>query len=344
MNNLLTNGGMAIDQAHEGAAVSIDNLTLHSADGWNGSNENTGCTNVAIQRVEDAPPGARHSLKLTVGTATTGLIASSKMRIHANIGYEDVECLKYGTVDALATSVSFSLKANVAGRYAFAIANTDGSRCFFKMLDITSADTWQYFTVNIPGCTDGTWTTSYDIPWGYMVFSVVCGTDIQSPSCGEGQWVPHHGGSDNTISQTGAFTNGFTFQVAEVMWVAGGTAIPYQQDIHDILRCKRRYEKSYNPGIIPGTINNNGCGYMFGNCSGVGKDTRFSVVKAKTPVVTYYSPITGASGYGRDFNGNRDVIPADLSSLTGQTGFLTAFTNLTTPQVAMFHWVADCRL
>src|SRR6185437_12240767 len=68
--NILVNGGMDFDQASEGTSIAASaGGNTFTADGWktNASDSSSGDT---IQQVTDAPPGASHSIKLTIGTAS----------------------------------------------------------------------------------------------------------------------------------------------------------------------------------------------------------------------------------------------------------------------------------
>lgn len=348
-SNLALNGGMQIDQANEGTAVSITTGTYYyGADGWCGSDVLNDASSVTVQRVTDAPTGLTHSVKLTAGAAASSVQAGSRFRIHSNIGYEDARTLRYGTSAALTTSLSFWVKSSKAGTFAVALANTDGSRCLFYMYDVAAANTWQYVTIDaMPGCTDGTWTTSYSTIWGYWVFAVICGSTFQGSPSQEGAWQSVHVGSDNTITNNGFLTSGYTFQITGVMWTATPVAVPYREAPDELRRCQKRYEKSYEQGTKPGTASTIAGStnlYVKGTVTGGALSTCLRVDKVKTPTATFYSPETGASGKVRDYTAGADLNAGSFPNVSKTAVTGGVLSGATADLNIAWHWVADARL
>lgn len=353
MKNLMKNGGFAIDQLNEGTSVVGSALTgnaLFFADGWMASHlpdaASTGLV-WSAQRVARSGNNPLYSGRLSVITPVSAVGPDDRFRMFSYVRPEDGLALKYGRSDAVTASISFKARSSHAGTYAYTMANFDGSRCLYAMYTITTPNVDQYITINgIPPCTDGVWPTDPSLNWGYHVFTACMGSNVCDAGAPAKKWnkapfsaTKHHIGANNTLTNTGMTIAGFYLDISEVMLTATATAVPYVPETDELPACQRRFEKSYNRGVKPGTVTPGleGAVYLYGNGAG-GFSQPFHVEKLSASLgkLTFYSPVTGAAGFVRDYNGNRDVAVAYSS--VGTHGFAVA-AGLTAPEVMVAHYV-----
>ncbi len=110
-----------------------------------------------IEQSTDAPDGFSNSFKMTATVADASPAAGDYAQMRTSLEGNSLQHLKYGTSGALATTVSFWVKATKTGSFTFVARNFDGNtRMFSKNVSISAADTWEYKTVTIPGDTGDT--------------------------------------------------------------------------------------------------------------------------------------------------------------------------------------------
>jgi hypothetical protein len=157
--NRIINGGMVIDQRNAGVAITGGGFALDRF-----QTVLTGITSlvVASQQVTDAPSnsGFNYSYKYTVTTAATAYSTGGRTGIlHRIEGYNSADFM-FGTVNAKSVTFSFWVKSSVTGTYSVGFLNDDSSRAYPATYTVNSANTWEYKTITIAGCPDGTWLTT----------------------------------------------------------------------------------------------------------------------------------------------------------------------------------------
>jgi hypothetical protein len=152
--NRIINGGMTISQRSGTSSMSVDGANVVNPDRW--TNTEIGNGAFTAQQVTDAPAGFNYSLKVTTTTAQTGTLnALSRQSIE---GF-NIADLGWGTANAKSITLSFWVKSSLTGSFGGSLRNADGNRCFPFSYTISSANTWEYETITIPGDTTGTWAT-----------------------------------------------------------------------------------------------------------------------------------------------------------------------------------------
>lgn len=111
---------------------------------------------------------------------------------------------------------------------------------------------------------------------------------------------------------------------------------------HELDRCQRFYQKSYDLAYAPGAVNNSGsvgfrASYAY-HVERVYLPTRMRVL----PTVTLYNPVSGGSGSWRDIS---DSTNETMSALyIGETGFGVTLSTATVNHLIYGHWVAEAEL
>jgi len=147
--NKIINGAMTVSQ--RGTSFTSDGYTLDRFE----RQENTDGAYTVTQSTT-SPDGFSNSLKVDVTTADTSISASQYANLKYKIEAQDLQDLAFGTSAAKTVVLSFYVRSNKTGNYAFAIQQSDNS---FKMASfqytINSADTWERKTIVIAGDTSG---------------------------------------------------------------------------------------------------------------------------------------------------------------------------------------------
>lgn len=328
--NKVINGNMAISQRQTAATgdgqYSLDRwLLIKANDATESVSQNT-----------DAPVGFSHSLRntISVGDATIGATQFSGI-YHPIEGY-DILDLCYGTSSAKTITLSFWVKATVPGVYTGNLANSDSSRlCPFNWT-INSANTWEFKSVTIPGCTDGTWLTTTGLGMRVRFYPAIGSSYL--------------GGTDRTWNNgtffgsgspvNGIASNGNIFAITGVQVEQGASPTPFEYlpFREQIIRCQRYYEKSYNIDVAPGTNTNVGIMYQLGAtdaANNIGLNLCFKVQKRVTPIA--FVAFTQAGGDGWQYG--RSGASGTIATASLNTSFLGAWGGLVYGTVGAA-WVA----
>ena len=147
--NKIINGSMICSQ--RGSSFTSDGFTL---DRFERQESTDGA--YTVTQSTTSPDGFSNSLKVDVTTADTSLSAAQYANLKYKIEAQDLQDLAFGTSAAKTVVLSFYVRSNKTGNYAFAIQQSDNS---FKQASfqyaISSADTWERKTIVIAGDTSG---------------------------------------------------------------------------------------------------------------------------------------------------------------------------------------------
>jgi hypothetical protein len=118
---------------------------------------------------------------------------------------------------------------------------------------------------------------------------------------------------------------------------------PFDQEL---LLCQRYYEKSYDYNVALGSVSSNGCVHFVGIAAPTGGlaialYSSFAVRKRASPLMTWYSPATGASGKLRGI-----ILAVDVAANTlaiGEHGSNVYGNVPATESQLQGHWTADAR-
>ena len=118
--NKIVNGSMICSQ--RGSSFTSDGYTL---DHFERQQSSDGA--FTVTQSTTSPDGFAKSLKVDVTTADTSLSAAQYAQIKTKIEAQDLQDLAFGTSAAKTVVLSFYVRSNKTGNYAFAIQQSDNS-------------------------------------------------------------------------------------------------------------------------------------------------------------------------------------------------------------------------
>lgn len=338
--NRIINGDMSIYQRQ---AASTTNSSF-ALDHWlftkvNGATE-------SIAQNTDAPFGFNYSLRNTISVGDASIGATEYSAINQRIEGYNIRDLGFGTANARSVTIQFWVKATVTGSYTANIYNESATRICPFSYTIDNSNTWEFKTVTLPGCPDGTWNTTNGIGLALYFYAALGSSYLGGTS---GVW--------NSSGQYGSGTpvnniasNGNIFAITGVQLEPGSipTAFEYLPFHIQLAQCQRYYEKSYNYDVAPGTATDVGVMYHLGgsdNGLNLGPTIYFKVMKRATPSVFTAYTRSGADGWDYGRNGGSGTITNALLTKTwiGMSGGLV-YGNVGGAWVPAWingHWVAQ---
>jgi hypothetical protein len=230
--NRIINGGMTIDQRNAGAAVTANGT--YPVDRFLIGNGTDGA--FSAQRDTVAPSGFINSLKVTTTTADATLTTTQGLLAAHYIEGLNVADLAWGTASAQPVTLSFWVRSSLTGTFGGSLQNSALNRSYPFTYTISSANTYEYKTITVPGDTSGTWLTTNGIGLR-LWFGLGVGPDRSGTA---GAWS----GSD-LRSVTGAVsvigTLSATWFITGVQLEKGSTATPFEfRDYgRELILCQR---------------------------------------------------------------------------------------------------------
>ena len=304
--NLIINGAMQVAQRgtsstglHTSGYYTTDRFSLVFG------NEDELRVTMTQNSVTDLP-GFANSLKVQTTTAESAIAADESYYIINRYEGQDFQQLKYGTSNALSTTLSFYVKSSVTGTFAVAIYQTDGNDIIGSTYTINSADTWERKTITFAGNTlaaivDDN-TNAIMIDWFLAAGSNF--TSVNNTSWGgyeTGKLAFGHG--TNAVATT---TNA-TWEITGVQWELGEQATPFEHRSFgdELARCQRYYQ------VVGSSSNYHAYPAQRWNASGVFFSVSTPTSMRGTP--TLGSDIAGNFGY---LSGNNQSKQYSLSEMT----------------------------
>jgi hypothetical protein len=246
--NRIINGDMRIDQRNNGAVVTLAVADAYTIDRWNTQEDTDG--GMTAQRSTTAPAGFIYSLLFTTTTADTSLGATQSAWFRQHVEGFNVDDLAWGTANAKTITLSFWVRSSLTGTFGGSATNSAVNRSYPFTFTISSANTFEYKTITIPGDTTGTWLADtgrgITIFWGLGVGSTYSGTAAT--------WA-----GAAYYSATGATsvvgTNGATFYITGVQLEPGTVATPFERRSYgqELALCQRYYSTLDNASVMPAT-------------------------------------------------------------------------------------------
>ena len=256
--NRIINGSMVIDQRYSGALITSP--TTYMIDRWN-VNTNQSARLNARQNYNSVTPPAGFSNYLGIvstGAATVG--STDYSQLQQNIEGFNTADLGWGTANAKTVTLSFWVYSSLTGTFSgsFRDASTYSYAYPFSYT-ISSANTWTYISITVPGPTAGigTWGTTNGIGI-QMLFNLGCGSTYLS-SANSWQAGVYAGvtGSVNVVA-----TNGATWYVTGVQLEKGSTATSFDYRPYgtELALCQRYFMNV--PYAATGLVNTTTIAYI----------------------------------------------------------------------------------
>lgn len=242
---------MVIDQRNAGASITPSVNPTYGLDRW--ENRFSQASKYSVQQSTDSPVGFTNSMLLT-STSAYSVGTNETFYINQKIeGYNTAD-LGWGTANAQLVTLSFWVKSSLTGTFGGAIRNDSGTVYSYPFsFTISSANTWEYKTVTIPGSTAGTWPTTSGT--GIRVaFSLGTGSTLSGTA---GSWsANNYFSTPSATSVVG--TNGATFYITGVQLEKGSTATSFDYRPYgtELALCQRYvivYGRDQNYNEIGGT-------------------------------------------------------------------------------------------
>jgi hypothetical protein len=234
--NRIINGDMRIDQRNAGASVTLT-ADLLVVDRFYARTQSA--TDSTAQRSTTAPSGFNNSLLVTIGTGASPASSASNA-IRQEIEGFNVADLGWGTASAKTVTISFWVRSSLTGTFGGALSNAGLNRAYPYTYSISSANTWEYKTITIPGDTSGTWATDNSSGIRFWV-DLGSGTDKQGTA---GSWAAADYRAASGCVQLVA-TTGATLNITGVQLEVGSVATPFERRPFgtELALCYRYYYK-----------------------------------------------------------------------------------------------------
>lgn len=234
--SLIQNGAMTI--AQRGTVVSPTNgFTL---DRWHA--QVAGAAAITVSQDTDVPSGQdfSYSLKVDVTTLDSSIAASDRVHIRQVIEAQNLQHLRYGDASAKTLSLTWWMKSPKSGTHCVALYQDDGARSYVREVTVSSADTWEKFTVTFPG--DASGTINNDNGAGlYVTFPLAAGTDFHATADAWAAGFDFATSNQQNLVDSAANN----FYITGVQLEVGSVATDFEwEDISTTLaKCQRYYEQ-----------------------------------------------------------------------------------------------------
>jgi len=237
--NRIINGDMRIDQRNNGAAVTPTVNGTYVIDRWISVLHQVSKYSVQRNAGSVTPPvGFTNYLGVTSLSAYS-VLSSDLFWIDQRIEGFNAADFSWGTANAKTVTLSFWIRSSLTGTFGGNLSNDKVSqRSYPYSYTISSANTWEYKTITIPGDTTGTWGT--DNSSGILVaFNLGAGSTYSGTA---GAWTATNIVPTGATSVVG--TNGATFYITGVQLEPGTVATPFERRSYgaELALCQRYFQ------------------------------------------------------------------------------------------------------
>ena len=328
--NLIINGAFNVAQRSTSENVTAGDNGYLTVDRWlfdtSGLDDWAGV--VKQQAITDLP-GFKTAFRVdTNTTAESTLDSNDRMLLYQEVEAQNVQHLMYGTSSAQTITLSFWVKASVAGTFALGLYNSDQNKILGSTYTINSADTWEYKAVTFTGDPAGNINNDNGAGLRWQ-FTIAAGSTYNS--------------TDNTSwgtysapklcyghVQNGVITNldGY-WQVTGCQMEVGTKSTPFEHRSYadELAKCQRYFQQFSTNTMFPATSNGTS------QVTHVGVPLAVTMRAAPTASPTTYA--VWHSTAGAKISSTQTMIITDFSSnVVTHRGVVNGFTGLTDNRVA----------
>jgi hypothetical protein len=241
-SNLVINGAMVFDQRNAGGSVTPTD-GQYTLDRMMGSVSQSSKLSIRQNAGSVSPPaGFSYYLGVTSLSSYSSISTDYFGVLHRIEGY-NCSRLSWGTSSAISVSLSFWVRSSIPGTFGGSLRNSAQDRSYPFRYSISSANTWEYKTITIPGETTGTWIKNSNGIGITLYFDLGSGSNFRASS---GSWA-----SSNLVGATGSQsivgTSGATFYITGVQLEAGKISTPFEHRNYqqELALCQRYYQVLY---------------------------------------------------------------------------------------------------
>ena len=314
-NGMQVNGSFDVSQ--QNGTTGTGTIGGCPADGWllGGS----GSAVVTIKQAASGPimlgNGFSNFINVGINVASPVLASTESIAMSQRIEGVRISRLGWGFANAKPITISFWVMHVRTGLYSLAIRNFDGSRSYIATYTQNTASTWEYKTLNIPGCVDGVWKVDNTVG---IAISFMLGAGSAITASVANSWIAgSFFAAPGQVNAVASLSDGSNFAgVCILPGIYAPTAAqsplimrPFDQEL---VTCQRYWQKTYAIEQAPGT--NTGSTGIVGTSTGtLGRPMLQWVYPTRmraSPTVTFYNPVSGLVGGAQNFNtgGNQGLI------------------------------------
>ena len=233
--NRIINGAMVIDQRNAGASGTATGYTIDRW-GYYGVQSSKGTWQQNAGSVTP-PTGFTNYLGFTSSSSYT-TVSGDLFELYQSIEGYNIADLDFGKSTAKTVTLSFWVRSSLTGTFGASLTNSGNTRNYPFTYTISSANTWEYKTVTIPGDTTGTWLTTNGVGC-VVIFSLGIGSGTYVGTAGAWNGTTSAIIPSGTTSVVG--TNGATFYITGVQVEKGtqATAFDYRDYGNELRLCQR---------------------------------------------------------------------------------------------------------
>jgi len=240
--NLVDNGGMKISQRGTITGQGGVTNTYTAIDRWKIREEGPGAARFTTSQdtLSEANSGlargCRTALKVDCTTAEAGVAAGEFVGICHSLEAQNLQMLEYENPAAKSMVLSFTVSSPKSGTHCVALLQSDDNRHYIAEFTVTSADTFEHFSMVIPGDPDG--SIDNDTGEGMRItFPLTAGTNFHGTA---GSW---QGGEEYaTSNQQNLMDNtANNFLLSAVQLEVGTLVSDFEHEDFGVtyLKCKR---------------------------------------------------------------------------------------------------------
>lgn len=237
MRNKIINGDMRIDQRNAGTSITTTSGNLkYTVDRWVMAYAQTSKISFQQNLNSITPPAGFSHYFGALSASSYSVLAGDYFVWSQRIEGLNISDLRWGTSGAQPITVSFWVRSSLTGAFGACIRNSDSTRSYPFSYTISSADTWEFKTVTIPGDTTGTWLTDNNV--GLLLgFSLGTGSTYSGTV---NTWAAaNYTQPTGSVSVVG--TNAATWYITGVQLESGTVATPFERRLYaqELALCQR---------------------------------------------------------------------------------------------------------